>query len=373
MDALSQTSPTEATAAACPVNSWNEWDPLEEVIVGRLEGATIPPHHPVVTFNMPRLAARLHRFFAGLPYPSFMRARAERELAGFIALLESEGVRVRRPDPIPHRRRVRSLLWSSRGFTIACPRDGFLVIGNEILETPMAWRARHFEGDAYRRLFKEYFLAGARWISAPRPQLADELYDPDYRIPGPGEPLRYVVTEFEPVFDAADAVRCGRDWFCIRSNVSNRMGLEWLRRHLAERGIRLHELPVLCRQPMHIDSSFVPLAPGRVLVNPDYIDVERLPPILKRWEVLIAPRPDPIEGDWLAKVSMCSPWISINMLSLTPKRVVVDSSQRSLIKALKEWGFEPLDIPFMSYGAFGGSFHCATLDIRRRGVLEDYS
>src|SRR5881397_210784 len=25
----------------CPVNSHNEWDPLEEVIVGRLEGATI--------------------------------------------------------------------------------------------------------------------------------------------------------------------------------------------------------------------------------------------------------------------------------------------------------------------------------------------
>src|ERR1700737_1761410 len=25
-----------------PVNSHNEWDPLEEVIVGRLEGATIP-------------------------------------------------------------------------------------------------------------------------------------------------------------------------------------------------------------------------------------------------------------------------------------------------------------------------------------------
>ena len=25
-----------------PVMAWNEWDPLEEVIVGRLEGATIP-------------------------------------------------------------------------------------------------------------------------------------------------------------------------------------------------------------------------------------------------------------------------------------------------------------------------------------------
>jgi hypothetical protein len=31
------------SSAVCPVNSWNEWDPLEEVIVGRLDGAVVPP------------------------------------------------------------------------------------------------------------------------------------------------------------------------------------------------------------------------------------------------------------------------------------------------------------------------------------------
>jgi glycine amidinotransferase len=39
------------------VNSHNEWDPLEEVIVGRLEGATIPSSDPVVTYNIPGMAA----------------------------------------------------------------------------------------------------------------------------------------------------------------------------------------------------------------------------------------------------------------------------------------------------------------------------
>jgi glycine amidinotransferase len=29
-----------------------------------------------------------------------------------------------------------------------------------------------------------------------------------------------------------------------------------------------------------------------------------------------------------------------------------------------------MPIPFSSYLPFGGSFHCATLDIRRRGLLE---
>lgn len=48
------------------------------------------------------------------------------------------------------------------------------------------------------------------------------------------------------------------------------------------------------------------------------------------------------------------------------------SSQSSLIKALKDWGFEPIPCAFLYYGPFGGSFHCATLDVRRRGVLQSY-
>jgi len=84
---------------------------------------------------------------------------------------------------------------------------------------------------------------------------------------------------------------------------------------------------------MHIDTTFVPLAPGKVLVNPDFIDVDRLPPIVKRWDVLIAPRPDPVDGR-MAKFSMCSPWTSINVLMLDDRRVVVEASQRTRCIAL---------------------------------------
>ena len=143
---------------------------------------------------------------------------------------------------------------------------------------------------------------------ASRPQLTDDLYNYDYRVPNlkAGEPMQFTVNEFEPVFDAADFVRCGRDLFVTRSNVTNLMGIEWLRRHLGP-GFRIHEIESRCPQPMHIDSSFMPLAPGKVLVNPDYVDVEKLPAVLKKWDVLIAPRPDPVEG-FMSKISMCSPW-----------------------------------------------------------------
>lgn len=29
-----------------PVMAWNEWDPLEEIIVGRAEGQRVPTMHP---------------------------------------------------------------------------------------------------------------------------------------------------------------------------------------------------------------------------------------------------------------------------------------------------------------------------------------
>lgn len=35
----------------CPVCSYNEWDPLEEVIVGRAENACVPPFSVEVKVN----------------------------------------------------------------------------------------------------------------------------------------------------------------------------------------------------------------------------------------------------------------------------------------------------------------------------------
>lgn len=63
------------------------------------------------------------------------------------------------------------------GMYAAMPRDILMVVGNEIIEAPMAWRARFFEYRAYRPLIKEYFRKGAKWTTAPKPTMSDELYD----------------------------------------------------------------------------------------------------------------------------------------------------------------------------------------------------
>ena len=57
------------------------------------------------------------------------------------------------------------------------PRDILIVVGDEIIEAPMAWRSRFFEYRAYRPLLKEYFKRGAKWTTAPKPLMSDDLYD----------------------------------------------------------------------------------------------------------------------------------------------------------------------------------------------------
>ena len=62
----------------------------------------------------------------------------------------------------------------------AMPRDVLTVIGDDIIEAPMAWRSRFFEYRAYRGIIKDYFRRGANWTTPPKPQMLDELYDQVY-------------------------------------------------------------------------------------------------------------------------------------------------------------------------------------------------
>ena len=350
------------------VCTYNEWDPLEEVIVGVIDKAVIPAPHVSMKATIPAGSWDEFLTYAGQPFPPEQLAIANREIDRFVEILEAEGVRVRRPEVIECNRGYATPDWSVNDRIMpANPRDLLLIVGDEIIESPMSWRVRYFEMFAYRRLLKEYFRAGARWVAAPRPELRDALYDQDYEVPPRGV-KRFVINEEEPIFDAADFTRCGRDIFVQRSNTTNLSGIEWVRRHLAPT-YNVHELEITCRQPVHIDTTFVPLAPGKAIVSPEFIDKSKLPPMFRTWEVREAP-PPPGGSDAASLMASC--WLSINVLSLDEKRVVVEETQEPFIRFLKDWGFTPILCPFGNCYDFGGSFHCYTADVRRRGELKSY-
>lgn len=357
---------------ASPVSSHNEWDPLEEVIVGDPWGAMVPElnevHRAVLPPTELEQATRLVGG-AARPYPQPLVELARSEAAELVRVLGSAGVTVRRPEPVDHGLPYATPAWSvPNGFCGANPRDVLLVVGDQIIEAPMADRSRYFEAWQYRPLLRDYFRRGARWVAAPKPQLLDAQFASDFEPSTEPRPLRYVTTEFEPTFDAADFVRCGRDIFGQRSNVTNIAGIEWLQRHLGD-AYTVH--PVESRNPhaMHIDDTLMPLAPGRVLVNPAYLDPDSLPDAFRKWDVLIAPEPVYTEANRLGEISG---WVNMNVLMLDSETVIVERSQAPMLRALERWGFRPVPCAFEAYYLFAGSFHCATLDVRRRGELESY-
>ena len=349
------------------VNSHNEWDPLEEVIVGSIASSSVPEWHLMIESTMPKNSWSTFQKSSGGAFPEDLIWKAQEELEGLAKLLQSLGVIVRRPAELDQCRPFGTPDWKvPGGLYSAMPRDCFLVVGDEVIEVPMAWRSRYFETFAFRSLMKEYFDKGARWSSAPKPQLKDELYNDAYIDPGKSGKMVYALTEAEPVFDAADFARCGYDIFAQRSNVTNLMGIQWLQRHLGPK-YRIHVLEVEDSKPMHIDTTFMPLAPGVVLVNPE--KVRTLPAILSGWKVLETPRPTIDIQDGFA---MCSNWISSNVLMLDQRRVLVEAKEEPLLRAFERWGFEPIPYSMLTFNRFGGGFHCCTLDVRRRGNLESY-
>ena len=342
--------------------SCNEWDSLEEVIVGNPLRARFP------TADLStRLAEFPDRSLEDIPQGSFPQQiidETEEDLDAFVAVLKDAGVTVKRPATWPHDATFSTINWQSQGFYNYCPRDIMLVIGDRIIETPNVIRSRAQETFSYRTMMVEYLKSGAKWFSAPKPMLLDSLFDVDLKRPTPRND--------EPAFDAANVLRLGRDLIYLVSSTGNELGGQWLQTMLGEE-FRVHFLKDVYFGS-HIDSTFAALRPGLILCSPARVNDDTLPEILKQWEVIYSP---PMEGqdtrdaDYLSK-SIGSKWIDMNVFSINPNLVVADRDQKALIKLLERHGIDVIPLKLRHSKMLGGGFHCVTLDIRRTGSLERY-
>lgn len=332
-----------------------EWDPLEEVIVGSITGSVFPDWQDTMSTTMPEGSWPLFKEYGGQPFPPEQVKSAAKELDTFAEILSAEGITVVRPEPLSYAKSFSTPNWQSKGgLYAAMPRDCLIVVGDIIIEAPMAWRCRYHETEAFRKLIKNYFNQGARWLSAPKPQLTDDLYNQKI------DENLYAVTEFEPVFDAADFLRFGSDIVVQKSHVTNEFGIKWLERAIGP-DYKVHCIEVNDPHPMHIDATVIPLAPGRILVHPERFVPS---PLFKDWEIIVAPEPA-LPEDWPMYFS--SRWLSMNIISLDEKTVVVEAQEKPLIDLLTSRGFRCVPVNFRHFYSFGGSFHCATLDVRRKG------
>lgn len=342
------------------VNVHNEWDPLEEVIVGTLRGGRIPePDVSLHAVEFADLDSPDH--IPSGPYPKHVVEETESELDLLCDELQAAGVKVRRPVSRDLSAAIATPDWRTSGFYDYCPRDGLLTIGDTIIETPMVLRSRFLEPFAYKELFLEYFESGARWISAPKPRLLDDMYDA--RAPA-GKRLRNA----EPVFDAANILRFGTDILYLISDSGNELGWRWLRSVLGD-AYTVHPCRGLYAST-HVDSTIVPLRPGLILINSARVNDDNMPDFLRSWDRIECA--ELVATGYLGERPYCSVWIGMNLLALAPGRVIVDRRQPGLIRVLEKHGVEVIPMQLTHSRSLGGGFHCVTLDVRRSGRLECY-
>lgn len=380
------TPPADAADIARPavaaektrVSSWNEWDPLRHVIVGRADDGRIPPPEPALDAKVPEDSDMRGRH-GRRPQESI--DRANELLDAFAELLRKRGIRVDRPVPIDFSQPVRTPDFATEAqFGCMPPRDVLLTVGSEILEATMSYRCRWFEYLCYRPLLQRYWEEDPafRHEAAPKPRLTDADYRPDYlsdsisieqRLAWTAE-KRFVTTEEEPLFDAADVLRFGRDLVVQHGFTTNLKGIEWLRRHFSDHRVHAVNFPG-DPYPIHIDATFAPIRPGLILNNPR----RRLPDeqrgLFERngWEIVDAAPPAHRTPPPLCYSSV---WLSMNVLMLDPGTVCVEASEVHQAEQFDRLGLEVIPVELRDAYAFGGGLHCCTADVLREGTCEDF-
>lgn len=348
----------DADHAAVSVHT--EWDVLEEVIVGTMTNARVPrAGRDLHAIEFPSLDD-MEQIPSG-PYPKSIIDETNDELDALCELLVGLGVTVRRPKERDLSATFSTGDWATDGFYDYCPRDGVLTVGHTILETPMVLRSRHFEGEAYRELFHEYFKRGARWVAAPKPRLLDAMFEPS-------APLGARLADHEPAFDAANILRFGTDLLYLVSDSGNETGLAWLQSILGDT-YRVNPARGLYAST-HVDSTLVPLRPGLLLINPSRVKDDNLPPFLRSWKRIACP--ELVDTGFWGPIARASTWIGMNILMVGPGLAIVDRRQPALIGLLERHGVEVVPSQLTHARLLGGGFHCVTLDVRRAGTLSSY-
>lgn len=338
------------------IQSRNEWDPLEAIVVGNTRNARYP-FRDISSLNA-EYAGQPEEALPLGPFPQWAIEESEEDLSRLCDTLIAAGATVYRPDTWEHSERVRNQLWEAEGFYNYCPRDILLVVDDLVIETPNAVRGRYHEVFSYRPLIMPHVKSGGRYIAAPKPMLDDSAF----QVPS----ARPVPANNEPIFDAANIIRFDDDLLYLLSSTGNEFGAQWLQSVLGSR-YRVHTCE-LDYYGSHIDTSIVPLRPGLLLCNPDRVQRHMLPDFLKSWDVVYAPEPGPKNEprDGYFESCLASRWMGMNVLSISPEVVIVDEQEPELVRLLEQKGFTTVPLPLRHSRLFGGGFHCVTLDLVRR-------
>jgi glycine amidinotransferase/scyllo-inosamine-4-phosphate amidinotransferase 1 len=274
------------------INSCNEWDPLEKIIVGSATNANWPMTDPVFAEEA-RNSLWTETPAPSGPVPQFIVDEANRELDILADTLLKYGAIVYRPKEMD--------FVENNGMYNYCPRDRILVAGDTLVDCNMMYPCRNQEIKNYYRLIGE----ARSVLTMPRSA-------------GPRNDAM--------VLDAANICRLGDTWLFLESASGNRAAYEWLCRMFPKINIELCNFYA----GVHIDSTITPLREGLVMLNASRVTEKNCPKALKNWEKIWVTE-DMIAPQDFYQYPYASKWIAMNMLVLDPETVIIDAAQTQLI------------------------------------------
>ena len=272
------------------INSRNEWDPLEEIVVGTALHANWPTTDPVFASEAEKTTWKETPLPSG-PVPQWIVDQTNEDLEQLVEVCVRYGAVVRRPQPMN---------WVQRqGMYGYCPRDRLLIAGDTAVDVSMMYPCRNQEIGALDNILYE-----ARVLRMPKNK---------------GLTL-----------DAANICRLGDTWLFLESASGNRAAYDWLCEQFPNIKIELCNFYA----GVHIDSTICPVREGLVVLNADRINDTNVPSVFKSWDKIWSP---PMVDIGYHKVLRSSLWIGINLLSVDENTVIVDNSQKELIKELNKY------------------------------------
>ena len=301
------------------IHSYNEWDTLEEVVVGRACFANWPSDDPVFSNESEKTTWTETPVPSG-PVPDWIIDETNEDLDMLALVLEKCGATVHRPKALDYQE-----LGGMYGY---CPRDRLLIHGSTIVDPTMMYPCRDMEIEA----------------------LDDVIYRADtvYRMP----------RDAGMILDAANVLRLNDTMLYLESASGNRKAAQWLQYKFPDVKVEVCNF----YSGVHIDSTIVPLREGLVMVNASRVNMENLPGIFHNWEVIWI---DDVVAQGFYQYPYASKWIALNMLVVDPDTVIVDKHQSKLIKILEENKFTVIPLELRHSRTLGGGFHCVTLDLVR--------
>lgn len=302
------------------IHSYNEWDPLAEVVVGTADFANWPTNDPVFAQESKKTTWSLSPVPSG-PVPDWIIDEANEDLDILASTLESLDVIVHRPRFLNYQQ--------LDGMYNYCPRDRLLIYGDTVVDPAMMYPCRDIE------------IAALDFV----------IYRADtvYQMP----------RNHNMVLDAANVLRLNDTMLFLESDSGNQAAARWLQHKFPDVKVEICNF----YSGVHIDSTVVPLREGLVLVNASRVNRDNLPTVFQDWEIVWV---DQVVEQKFYQYPYASKWIALNMLVVDPYTVIVDLKQTKLIKLLeKQYGFTVIPLELRHSRTLGGGFHCVTLDLVR--------